>query len=175
MKRLFLKATLWLSRLWSNRHRLIVEYAIPTVKFLEAVKRVVDNPALDIATELTKTKLDDLTLSVVRAWVAQAVAMLNIVVEGKTNNSQMITLLIAHLIGAKRLTGKQAIVGDILASVATEVIRHKASREVGPVSSSEARYLVELAVQLEKEVKPSSREVVKVREVHLPQLSFSKA
>lgn len=49
------------------------------VKVTEAIKTVVNNPALDFVTELTKTGIDDALLSAIRGKIPQIFKTLNLV------------------------------------------------------------------------------------------------
>lgn len=77
----FKKVGAWFKRLFTNIKKFLKENVAPAVKFVNAIKTVVDNPALDVLVAFTKTDLDNKILAKLRQALSQAVDILEVQLE----------------------------------------------------------------------------------------------
>lgn len=68
--KIFQKIKLLLGAALSHAGHLITDCVTPALHVVEVIKSVVNNPALDLLTELSKTELDNAVLKKVRSLVA---------------------------------------------------------------------------------------------------------
>ena len=77
----FKKVGAWIERTFLNVKKFIKNNVTPAIKFVNGIKQVVDNPALDIIVALTATQLDNKVLSGLRAALSKAIDILEIQLE----------------------------------------------------------------------------------------------
>lgn len=77
----FKKVRAWFQRLFVNIKKFLKENVAPAIKFVNAVKAVVDNPSLDFLVALSATKLDDKILAGLRQALSKAIDIMEVQLE----------------------------------------------------------------------------------------------
>lgn len=78
MKKFFQKVAAWFKNLGQNINEFLQTHVEPAINFLQVIKTIVDNPALDFITAATKTKVDDNLLPKLRLALSTAIDVLEV-------------------------------------------------------------------------------------------------
>jgi hypothetical protein len=142
VKRLLAKINLLLITLCSEARRFLRNYVEPTVKALQAVKRIIDSPIADGIVKLTRTEVDNLLLAQVRIYLPIAIVSLDLPVRlsGAQTLEEQIKVLTDYL-----RTLPKDMSHAVLAKLATLIAQLNAQGTT--LKESEIDLLVHLAVQ----------------------------
>jgi hypothetical protein len=122
MKALLEKLIALFTMLWKDGKKFIQDHAIPVINFLNVVKAIAYNPALDVAVLLTPFGWDDAALAWFRKAITTAAADMGIVLDclNLETPEEVIKCISDHLGG---LTDSQK--ADVLTGLARRMSKQK--------------------------------------------------
>jgi len=141
MKKFFQKVSLFFKTFFSKVAKFFTEEGPEILRFLNAVKAVVDNPALSLAVAASKNQIDDLILFELRRWLGRAVDIMEIKLEcgAKPTLEQKITCFVEHLRNCP-----PEIRNALYHKTASIIAREKAREQGVKLTTSEVDTLIQL-------------------------------
>ncbi|MBA9078945.1 hypothetical protein [Rufibacter quisquiliarum] len=143
MKKLIQRIIAFLGLMCNEAKRFMQENVEPAVDFLAVIKKLADNPALDVLTTLTATKFDDTALASLRFWLGRAISVLDLPLECAAKATTLdgkINCYVEYLRGLPPI-----LRNSVIAKTATVMAQLKPGIK-GGLKESEIDTLVHLAV-----------------------------